>query len=366
MTLEAPKQEWQPIPIRFTKWVKGYPDIPSFGATGEEKNMVTFRILGDQFTGKSAFLEAVESQYFCNGSTVYDIFGANDNEMLAWLDSPFSKNVVLIHGNDMKLQTNIETIKIADLHPKASPDQKIFVTSRAFFRKRADDYHFYSALYQLTRRFRDRDSFNRTDVIGIREADEFMSSAKASGQGTRKAQNDAEVEFAKFHNQMVHYGFALVIDQHRDVDVAKKVRYLSNYLIFKNMGDIELPRPWWPLRYLDPDRLLRRLAPHQFAIKTNHQCIGVGTFDLPQWHIKRGSGLLARHGISVVDTFTGEVMKEEETRESRQGLALSDATKEAVKKAYDEDPKATLRSLGKQFRLAPSTISNILREDDPT
>jgi hypothetical protein len=357
--MEQPLRKIQPIPIRFTKWIKGYPDVPSFGSSPDPKNMVTFRVLGDQFTGKSAFLEAVSSQYFANGSTVYDIFGANDNEMLAWLDSPFKDRVVLIHGNDMRIKCNVETVSIGELRPKNALGQRIYVTSRAFFRKRADDYHYYSALYQLTRRFRERDTFDRTDVICIREADEFVSSAKASGQGIHKAQIDAEMEFAKFHNQMVHYGYALVIDQHRDVDVAKKIRFLSTYLVFKNMGDIELPRPWWPLRYLDPDLLLRRLKPHQFAVKTNHQCIGVGTFDLPPWHIKRGSGLLAKFGISVIDTVTGSEMVEEViTGGGRQGIPLDESQKLQIRTLSQQG--ISNRQIARKLGVASSTVDNLL------
>lgn len=359
MSLQQPAEQWKPIPIRFTRWLKGFPDVPNFGSEADPKNMVTFRILGERFTGKSALLEAICSHYFCNGSTIYDVFGANDNEMLAWLDSPYKDRVTLIHGNDLKIDTNIDTIKIADLHPKAVPEQRIYVTSRAFYRKRADDFHYYSALYQLTRRFRDRDSFNRTDMVAIREADEFISSVKASGgQGVKKPQVDAEVEFARFHNQMVHYGFALGIDQHRDVDVAKKVRYLYDYLFMKNMGNIELPRPWWPLRYFDPDRLLRRLKPNQFAVQTNSQCLAVGTFDLPSWHIKRGSGLLAKFGIRVIDKFTGEVMTEEAMPTSGKGIVIDDDTKAKVFQLAREGKSQT--EIAAQMGISQPAISKML------
>ncbi len=283
--------------------------------------------------------------------------------MLAWLDSPYRKWVVLIHGDDMKLKCNFETMKAGDLHPNLVPGQKLFLTSRAFFRKRANDFHFYSALYRLTRRFRDRDSFDRTDIVAIREADEFISSAKASSMGSRKPQNDAEIEFAKFHNQMVHYGFALAIDQHRDVDVAKKVRYLCTYLFFKNMGDIELPRPYWPLAYFDPDRLLRRLRPSQFAVKTNKQCLGVGTFDLPPWHIHRGAGLLQKFGIDVIDSFTGETMKEEEIAiGGKKGTPLDQDLKVRIVAMARNEPNATQRQIAKKLGTSQATVSNVLKE----
>ena len=354
------EQAWAPTPIYFTKWLRGFPDMPKFGSAADPENMCTFRILGDRYSGKSALLEAIESQYFANGSTIYDVFGANDNEMLAWLDSPFRDRVVLIHGDDMQVKSNFETITMGKLNPRNVPDQKIFLTSRVFFRKRADDFHFYSALYSLTKKFRDRDSFNRVDVIGIREADEFMSSAKAAGQGKVKAQNDAEIEFAKFHNQMVHYGYALVIDQHRDVDVVKKVRYLSTYLFFKNMGDIDMPRPWWPLRYLDPDRLLRRLSKRQFAVKTTRQCIGVGVNDCPPWHIKRGSGLFEKFGIEVIDTFTGETVATGETppQEHGKGIAIDEVTKLKIIDMASKGRKQT--EIAKELGISQPMISKFL------
>ncbi len=88
---ENPSTNPSPIEIRFTKWLKGFPDVPSFGATADPKNMATFRILGDQFTGKSSLLEAIVTNYLSNGSSAYDIFGANDNEDAGLVRQPIQE-----------------------------------------------------------------------------------------------------------------------------------------------------------------------------------------------------------------------------------------------------------------------------------
>lgn len=339
-------------------WLYGIPDMPPFGSSVSPRNMATHRILGDRFTGKSALLEAILTRHLQNGSTIYDLFGANDNEMLAWLDSPMRDRVVLIHGAGVKLQCGFETKAVKEVDPKHIEDQKILVTSRAFHRKRADDFYFYTALYALTRKFRERDSFNRVDCIGIREADEFISSTKVSNSA--RVRIDADEEFAKFHNQMYHYGYALVLDQHRDVEVQKKVRQLSTYMYFKNMGDIEIPRPWWPFRYLDPDRLLRRLSPGQFVIKTNKQSLGVGIFKLPPWHITRGSGILQRHNIVPIDTFTGKSIIEEEVPGGGKGVELSSEVKEKVVTLAAGGMKQV--DIAEQLGVSQPAISQLLRK----
>lgn len=358
----------QPVSIRFTKWLHGYPDVPKYGGTPDRRdprNMVTFRILGDQFSGKSALAEAIATQYLYNGSSVWDVFGANDNEMLAWLkpECPFRDMVKIIYGEGLKpLFDWPPSIYLNELvRSEKIPESTIFVTGRLCYRRRADDFNFYTGLHALTRRWRDRAKFDWVDLILIREADEFVKSARMGIQG--KTQLDVESEFATFHNQMVHYGYAVALDQHRDVDVAKKVRYLSNYLFFKNMGDIDMPRPWWPLRYLDPDRLLRRLKPHQFAVKTNHQCVGVGTFDLPKWHIVRGEGIAETLGIRFLDTFTNETIGkgQEAPAPHRQGSPLNDEVRAKIIEAKRQNPKRSLRDIGHEFKVAPSTVMDILR-----
>lgn len=322
-----------PFPIMATEWLRGAANFPPFGSDVTKENMATHRIIGDRFEGKSALLKAIGIRQFQNGSTVYDLFGANDNEMLDVCDSPFWKDVVFIHSDRVKLDQRgpkkFETVKLSQLNPRTVPSQKWYVTTRAFFPRTDDDFYYYSALYRITKRMRNRGSFNRVDCILIREADEFISSAKQAGNA--RSQTDADEEFAKFHNQMLHYGYAVVLDQHRDVDVVKKVRSLTTNTFFKNLGgDIEIPRPiWYMLRYVDPERLLRSLAPHQFAIKTTGGSIGVGVFMLAPWHIKRGSGILERLDIHPTDVDTGreipqdmEPVEEEPIDEGGQGKPL--------------------------------------------
>ena len=357
-----PWRTWKPFPIKFVEWLHGYPDEPSYGSEKEKQNEATHRILGDQFVGKSALVEAICTRQFQNGSTIYDLFGANDNEMLAWANSPMRDRCILMYGDDIRLNCNFETIHINQLDPRKIGDQKIVITSRAFHRKRADDYFYYSALYRLTRKFRERTSYNRVDVVAIREADEFISSSKVTGSS--RMQRDSEEEFAKFHNQMYHYGYALVIDQHRDVDVVKKVRGVTTYVYFKNMGDIEIPRPWWPFRYIDPDMLLRRLHEDQFVIKTKHQCLGVGINAMPPWHIKRGTGILEQLNIEAIDTRTGKLMIEESLPTGGKGNEIDEETKSKIVQMKRDGAKQ--RKISEALGVSEAAISRILRRhSDP-
>ena len=348
---------WKPFPILIKEWLYGFADEPPFGSEVNPRNMATHRILGDRFTGKSALLEAILTRQLQNGSTIYDLFGANDNEMLAWLDSPMKDRVVLVYGDGIKLACNFETVSVKQLDPSHVESQKIYITSRVFHRKRADDFYFYTALYGLTRKFRERSSFNRVDVIGIREADEFISSTKVAN--TSRMKMDADEEFGKFHNQMYHYGYALVLDQHRDVEVVKKVRQLSTFMYFKNMGDIEIPRPWWPFRYIDPDRLLRRLTPEQFVIKSNRQCLGVGIFKLPPWHIERGTGILERMNIDVLNTLTGKSVIEEEMPGGGKGVELTEETRHRILALALQHTKQV--DIAAQLGISESAVSNTLK-----
>ena len=299
------------------KWIYGSEDHPQMtGQTMEDnRNCATHRINGKQNSGKSALGETIMYTYVRHGSTAYDFYAANDNESLVALNSPYKDMVWLVHGDDVKLDCNYNTIKISDLYPSKSPGQRIYVTNKRFYKTASSKF---AALLKFTTRAGDRDAWNRVDVVFIREAQKYISSQTRSNQAKNK--KEAGDNFSDFQEEMVHSGFAIIMDAQRQMEVSKSVRELTKFWYLKNMGRMQLPEEihWiYSDNTVDFDlNSLRHLEPDQFLLLTDNNSIGIGTFEMPDWHIHRGSGLLHSLGIHPVDKDTGREINVEEEEEA--------------------------------------------------
>lgn len=306
------------------KWIYGEPDHPQL--TGmmlpNQRNAATHRINGIQWSGKSALGENIMYNHVRNGSTAYDFYAANDNESLVALNSPYRDMVWLVHGDEVRLECNYNTIRISDLYPQHSPSNRIYITNKKFYKTDGDKF---AALLKFTTRAQERDTFTRIDVVFIREAQKYISSQTKSNQARNK--KEALENFVDFHEEMVHSGFCVILDAQRQMEVSKSVRELTKFWYLKNLGRMEIPPE---IHWIYSDNTvdfdldsLRHLNPDQFLILTDHNSIGLGTFEMPEWHIHRGSGLLASLGIQPVDKDSGRAIniEEEKEREDAEGNA---------------------------------------------
>jgi len=257
-------------------------------------------------TGKSSLGEVICYLYLITGATIYDIYGANDNEPLAILDSEWVDHVTLVTGSNCTLKFNLreyKQIRAIDLEPRLQGPQNIFVAAKAFFQTE-DDY--YRAMWALSERFKQRLSYDRVDVIFMREAQEVITGVMRAG--VARSEKDAMAAFIKFHNNLFHFGFAVVLDSQRDVEISKSVRELADWNYFKNMGGMEIPRRFWhTFSKVHPDRVYRSLEPWQFVIYCKGK-VGLGRFQMPPWHIERGKDILTRLGIKP--EFSGSPSEE--------------------------------------------------------
>ena len=266
-------------------------------------------------SGKSALGENIMYNYVRNGSTAYDFYAANDNESLVALNSPYKDAVWLVHDDSINLNCNYNTIKASDLFPQKGPGQRIYITNKRFYKTESQQF---GQLLRFTKRAQERDDFNRIDLMFIREAQKYISSQTKSNQARNK--KEAGENFTDFNEGMVHHGFAIILDAQRQMEISKSVRELTKFWYLKNMGRMEIPSEihWiYSDNTVDFDlNSLRHLEPDQFLILTDHNSIGLGTFEMPDWHIHRGSGLLHSLGIHPVDKDTGREINVEEEEEA--------------------------------------------------
>ena len=255
----------------------------------------THRIIGDRFQGKSALGETIAYMYWKTGSTIWDLYAANDMENAVWANSPYKEFVTFLVGSNCKLLFDLKEYKYVraiDVEPKSVGPQNIFVACKRFFETEED---YYKALWILSEKFKERTTFDRVDVIFLREAQEVIAGSMKAG--IAKNSKEGSEAFIRFHSQLFHFGYAVILDSQRDIEVAKSVRELGDHLYVKNLGGQEIPRKiWWTFRKVDPDRIYRRMEPWQFVIVSKN-VTGLGVFVKPDFHIERGRDILVSLGI---------------------------------------------------------------------
>ena len=295
-------------PIDIFRWFtkSGFPpkNAPQYNAHAFplERAMGTHKINGDRFVGKSALGESIAYMYLKTGGTVYDIYAANDQENAAWLYSPWASHVTLLTGSNCHLRfeaKEYKQMKAVDLIPKEVGPQNIFVACKRFFQTE-DDY--YRAMWGLSNRFKDRTTYDRVDVIFIREAQEVITGVQRAG--AVRSEKDAAAAFIRFHNTVFHFGFAVVLDSQREVEIAKAVRELADWNYFKNMGGMEIARKYWhTFRHANPDTVYREMEPWQFILYAKNKT-ALGRFLMPPWHIQRGVDILEAR-LRIFPEFSG-------------------------------------------------------------
>jgi hypothetical protein len=289
------------VPLKIVRWFtsSGYPprNAPVYNAYASPLDRAegTHRIIGDRFQGKSALGETIAYMYWKTGSSLYDLYAANDQENAAWANSPYADHVTFLVGSNCKLLFDYKQynyMRAIDLDPRTVGPQNIFVACKRFFQ---DEEDYYRALWILCDKFKTRTTYDRVDVIFLREAQEVITGVMRAGQASNS--KDASEAFIRFHNQLFHFGYAVVLDSQRDVEIAKSVRELGDYNYIKNLGGQEIPRKLWhTFRQIDPDRIYRRMMPWQFVLYAKNTS-GLGVFMLPPWHLERGRDVLLKLGI---------------------------------------------------------------------
>jgi hypothetical protein len=323
---------------------KNFAPIPDY------RSVATFRIIGVRLSGKSGLAESIATRYLQNGSTIFDVYQSNDNESLAWLESPFADRVVLVRGDETELRCPYKSVPISQLDPRTVPNGRIYIVCKNFF---GTEELYYAALERLTSLFKKRDKWDRPHAIIIREAQEWVAGRIKSGRP--KGAKDAAEEFVTLHNSLFHCGYAVIIDSQRNVGVSKDIRELTTWFCVKAVGNMEIPRDIeFTMRSIAPE-VIRYLPKHLFIIVGEAGLLGVGWFLLPPWHIVRGSSIIDRLGIKVsVDEGKTELemnrlMEESRTRRWR-SASTGDRLHAIIVKEHLGENGTVDKPLGKPLR----------------
>ena len=253
-----------------------------------------FFITGIRGAGKSSLLEHIGEKYLEHEHAIFDLFGSKDGENLAWLRSPWAeeKRILLLKGSgvDVDCSWPVKHVDSVTLHDFETHD--IIISSSPFYANLDQEYVYAAKLTDLLYK---RLSWRRLIYCIVREAANlYYSRLKISDNQTQ-----AKAEMVYLIRESRHMGLALGLDSLRWHAIDIDIRSLSDYIIFKNMGQMGLSKEMKFLYSFIEPHTFRYLKPNHFVITTKKGGIGFGVFPYHEWHKREGENILKALGIKV-------------------------------------------------------------------
>lgn len=270
------------------------PKIQMRWLRGEEKidftRPNTYLGLGMRGSGKSSLLESIATRY----PKVIDIFSSKDSENLAWCrpSSPFKK-VVFIVGPNVTVASSWPQIDVNKLTLADFEKYEVIVTTYAFYNTSRE---YFQALQQITSLLWDQRTYwTEPWCILIREAANMIYSRLQ----IVKDSDLAKADFIMMLREARHSGLAVAVDTLRWTSLDKEIRDVSDYVFFKRLGSIGLPKDLsFMYRFVNPMSMMK-LRPEVFVTLTSQGNIGYGKFDYPSWHKEERQNIMLELGIDV-------------------------------------------------------------------
>lgn len=250
----------------------------------------TYLCVGMRGTGKSSLLEAIACRY----TKVIDLFGSKDAEALAWCkpNSPF-KDVLFIVGQNMQIISRFPTVEAQKITMADFEAHQVIVTTRGFYNT---SYEYYQSLQHITGILWDKRTYwNEPWCVVIREAANLLYSRLQIVKDSNMAKSD----FIQMLREARHSGLAVAVDTLRWTSLDKEIRDVSDYMFFKRLGAIGLPKDlFFIYRYIQPNAMMR-MKPQTFVMLTTQGNLSYGRFEYPVWHKEEKENILQVLGLEI-------------------------------------------------------------------
>jgi len=308
-----------------------------------------FFILGIIGSGKSSLLERLGENYLEAGHVIFDLFGSKDGEGLAWLRSPYAENrkILLLCGDSLDVNAPCDVKHVGKLRLRDFTDYQIVISASPLYASMDDEYGSINKVIDLLYTQRPRTGWSKLIFLLVREASNlFYSRMKAI-----KDQVMAKNETSYLIRESRHAGLACGMDSLKWTSVDVDFRHLSDYLIFKKLGQFMLPRDLrFVYRMIDFNYLQFRMPRNKFAILTKDGNVGVGLFPEVSWHMQEGEPLLKSLGIRIE---RGEEIEVAESRGAH--TTVGDEEHHKIVCAY-LDENLSMHGIAKKLERSTKTI----------
>jgi hypothetical protein len=315
------------------KWLRGAEHI-------DFSRPNTYLAVGMRGSGKSSLLESIASRY----PKVIDLFGSKDAECLAWCkpESPF-KDVLFIVGRNVNVISRFPQVCVDKLTLDDFEKHRVIITTHNFYNSNTE---YFKALQTITGLLWDcRSYWTEPWCVIIREAANMIYSRLQIVKDSNMAKSD----FIQMLREARHSGLAVAVDTIRWTSLDKEIRDVSDYIFFKRLGSIGLPKDLSFLyRYFDPMSMMK-LRPEVFVTLTSQGNIGFGKFDYPQWHKEEKENIMLKLDINPVRL----------DKEAEHGFNVGISEHAEIVTAYIQ--LRSMRKVARKLRRSLSTISEEIK-----
>ncbi len=258
----------------------------------------TWFCMGVRGSGKSAFLEHLAELHLEQGNCVLDLFAARSGESLGWLRSRWvkGKRILLLTAEnaivELPRSLSVDVKPASKISLNDFNDYDIIINSSPLYPTLDAEFEAVNVIIdKLWRRLK----WSRIVYVLCREAANLLYARMKIAEN----QTLAKTFIAYWLREARHTGTSLALDSQRFTAVDVDIRSLCDFLVFKAQGSGGLPHDlYYMYRHINPP-WMQRMKPYQFAILSRRGDVGVGTFPLPEWHVKEGEGITFKLGLKI-------------------------------------------------------------------
>lgn len=315
------------MPVFPVTWLQSPKRGPTFNAP---ESYFTF---GNPDTGKSNQNIAIMTNFLSNGHKGIDAWGSESGaEELGWFFSPYKDKTIMIHGDDVEVDTHFAKMPISKFSLDALKDYDMAVTTRELYGAGQEgEYSHYGALAKVFNLCKTRKGWKSSGggqviVLMVREAWNVIYSQMRAGLS--KDEQAAQMELKRLDKQRFHTGIAPLLDSQRYMDIDTSVRQLTNFRIIKGFGGQVIPDEFdflfKPHLFGNTPWRLRNLPRDEFIMVTSWNGVATGLVDKVPWNVHKGQDLVDLLGIIVHPPKVDEE-KSEQQRRAEQPLPKREA-----------------------------------------
>lgn len=287
-SLESQKTSNQ-LPTIHVDWDR-FENDPAANLKEGLKRSTCWGVYGRKGKGKSVLLETIACKY----PKVIDLFGARDNEGLAWCRSDRGDSILFLKGMGTEIKSKWPSENILDVTLEQLSKYKAIISCAAFYASPREEFY---GVGKFCEKFYFRWHYDPVDnwCLIIREAANLLFSRQTVGDN----QGEAKAIITYFLREMRHHGIASAIDSIRWHALDIDVREIADYTFLKGQGIRGLPKELhWLYNWYDPYGVMR-MGKEKFIILSQEGPIGHGTCTQPFWHKQEGEDLLRLFDIDV-------------------------------------------------------------------
>jgi hypothetical protein len=278
------------LPYIDIEWDR-FEDDPAADLKAALSRPTCWGICGKKRKGKSVVVETLASKY----PKVIDLFGARDNEGLAWCRcEEKADSILFLKGIGTEIKSKWDSVNTIDVTIEQMQKYKAIISCSAFYQKPKEEFY---AIGVFMEKFYKRIHFDPKDIwsIAIREGANLLYSRQTLGD----RQAEAKAQMTYMLREMGHHGIALIIDSIRWRALDIDIRDLADYTLMKGQGITGLPDELkWLYNWYDPYGVMR-MGKEKFILISQDGPIGHGSCSYPYWHKEEGEDLLKIFDIEV-------------------------------------------------------------------